>query len=868
MMDKNYFYTLPFYKKVLYKIKDKIKNIRINYFKLASLLAFVLFIFVLWLFTVKSKVFVPSRDPYDKTGFVNKEDFKHSTVTMDNARFTFELDSETTHFAITDKLTGVTWSSMPSGDISDMPNAVKELFILYYERTLESPKPMSVNNESIKYGKYAFRISDNNVEVLYIVGGKHETTVSDLPQKISVEKMEEKILPTLNEVAKNDSKVKRNLRFLESQYILYETENERYYLLRAIDSSDGIQILYDLLFKYGGYTNEDFAEDSEKFGFEAEPVIPEFEFSVKYTLTDKGLDFKLINDSIVENTVFPIAYIDILPYFGSGNINSDGFMVIPDGSGVLIDYKNEKYNSTYSKKIYGRDNAITSTNIKLPEEQKELSLPMYGVNNNGASFIHLIEEGAAMSYLNAGFKTEYSNNDLKHKYPYINYRYYIRERDAYIFSGLGSNQKVNVWTEHYNKEDFSSKFMFMTNDDQSYVGMAKSYQDYLIEKNILHKNGDTTKEGVFNLTLLGGYKTTAHFFGIPYEKVESLTNTNQAQKIVEQLINNNIENINLSYQGWANDGVKPVYMKDIDFNKVVGSKNDFQKLAKYLESKDINFIPEVYVNTAYTDENINIKKDVIYNMFWDNVTRYDFNLATMLPDKTTTPYYSLLSSKSVDFMKNIKKEFANLGFSSIGLIDHGNDLNSSFHKKNVIFRNDSINYFNQSLDSVKDSFEEVMIRNPYMYAFADMTYALDVPTTGTDYQIINYSIPFIQLVLNGSVDYSGKAFNIDDSNSLEWHKLKAIETGSNLNFTWSHDKTIKLTQTEYSYYYSTYYANWFDEAVQIYHELNELGIYDATLISHEVLNVDASVVNVTYSNGLEIQIDYNNLTYTVLSEVL
>ncbi|MDF2699011.1 MAG: Uncharacterized protein K0Q49_567 [Haloplasmataceae bacterium] len=869
MANINNYYTLPFYKKVMYKIKEKIKNFKLNYVKLIVLAVFLIFGATLYLIAAKDDNQFVSRQPYNTEGFIEKDDIDKDNVTLSNTRFNFILDTNTTHFSIQDNVTGAIWSSKPDG--SNLPEDVKELFTIYYERTLESPKAMGVNAESIKYGNYAFREIENSLEILYTVGGKHETSIDDLPRMIPVEKFEQRIIPALQAIADNDSKVRRNLKFFTTQYTLYKNEStgETYYYLRDIDSSDGIQILYDLLFIHSGYTQDDLIEDNKTFGFESAKAIPTFQFSVKYTLTNEGLDFKLINDSIVESSEFQIAYIDILPYFGSGNIDSNGYVMIPDGSGVLIDFNNNKYTSLpYSKRIYGADNAISSTTAKTPEPQENITLPMYGMNNNGETFIHLIEEGASMTSLYSGFKTEYSSNILKNKYVYSYYRYFIRERDAYIFSGIGSDQQVTVWTEKFNTEDFSSKLMFVEGDEQNYVGMANIYKDYLVDKGILKADFDKTKNGTFNLALLGGYKTTDHFMGIPYEKVESLTNTNQAKEIVDELLNEGIQNINLSYQGWANDGLKPTYMSNINFNSIVGTKKNFTELANYLKTNNVNFLPEVYVNTAYTDKNIKVKDDVIYSMFWSSVTRYDYNQATLLPDHSTTPYYSMIANNSVDFMKDIEKEYIDYGFDSIGFIDYGSELNSSFHKENLIFRNDSINYFNQSLNETKESFNEIMVRNPLMFAYPHMTYALDVATSGTNYQIVDQSIPFVQLVLSGSVDYSGKAFNVDDSKSFDWHKLKAIETGSNLNFTWSYENTVQLTTTEYSNYYSTYYKNWFDDAVNTYKELNELGIYSSQLVNHEILNNDGTVVIVTYANNLSIKIDYNNLTYEVLSGVI
>ena len=49
--------------------------------------------------------------------------------------------------------------------------------------------------------------------------------------------------------------------------------------------------------------------------------------------------------------------------------------------------------------------------------------------------------------------------------------------------------------------------------------------------------------------------------------------------------------------------------------------------------------------------------------------------------------------------------------------------------------------------------------------------------------------------------------NLDTSKSLEWYKLKALESGSKLQFTLSYRDTVDLIKTQYNHYYSTYYNN-------------------------------------------------------------
>ena len=102
----------------------------------------------------------------------------------------------------------------------------------------------------------------------------------------------------------------------------------------------------------------------------------------------------------------------------------------------------------------------------------------------------------------------------------------------------------------------------------------------------------------------------------------------------------------------------------------------------------------------------------------------------------------------------------------------------------------------------------------------------------------------------------------------EWHILKAMETGSNLAMTWSYTPTIELVDSEYSYYYSTYYLNWFEQVVETVSLLQDTDIYSSPLIKHEQITLDGQVTKSTYKNGMEIVYNFGNTSYQYGTETI
>ncbi|WP_162146776.1 DUF5696 domain-containing protein [Acholeplasma granularum] len=803
-------------------------------------------------------VYIP-RPEYNKTGFIAKEDFSDDTITLQNTDYKFTLNTEDTNFELFDEDTNQTWYSTPKHETLLVPADARELFVLFYERKIEASRRVSVNDESIQYQNFEFRVTSDMVEVLYKVGGKHNLSMVDLPRQVSDEDFNTLIIEPLEEKVTEGLVEGRDLRFLKSQYN-YVANDQKHYL-RTLVSQDSIDIIYSLVFDHSLYTYEKYLEDSNRYGLPTALQLPYFEFAVQYKLTNLGLDIRLVNDSIVESEEFPIAYIDILPYFGAGNLGDEGYTVIPDGSGIFINHNNQKYSTVgYEKRVYGSDLSIGTAHQVKPASNERLSYPMYGYNKNSYSFIGIILEGDAMSTLRAGYLTESSGGAITQKIPYAHYRYFLRERDAFIFQNLNNQHRVTTWTVPYNTEDFVLSYQFIEKENSTYFDMAKLYQTHLVETYLLEKIESQEK---LHITMLGGYLDKKYFLGFPYQSVESLTNVNGVKNIKSEIQNLGINDFSMTYQGFSNQGVKPTTYLKTDYNKNIATRKQLSNLISELKNEDIDLFLEFTTLYAYTKNNLNLDKDVTESIFHNPIYRYPYSPATSLADKTKTISYIQNTSATDRVISNILKTTNSLGTSNIALTDFGSQLASNLNKKNTMFRYDVIS--NQQATIQRLAEHNIQLRNPNLYALIYSDQILDLNMKGTMHAIVDYDIPFVPLILNGYFNYAGESVNIDDSKNVKWHMLKAIETGANIQFTFTNDETTKLIKTEYNYLISTYYNYWLNDVKNIYDTLEGLNIFNKEIINHRVLNPQGSLVEVTYEGNLKIQINYETESYMVIS---
>ena len=62
---------------------------------------------------------------------------------------------------------------------------------------------------------------------------------------------------------------------------------------------------------------------------------------VEYTLENDYLNAKVEMDSITENGVGLLTAINLLPTFGAGNWDDQGYLFVPDGSGAIVNFNNQ-----------------------------------------------------------------------------------------------------------------------------------------------------------------------------------------------------------------------------------------------------------------------------------------------------------------------------------------------------------------------------------------------------------------------------------------------------------------------------------------------------------------------------------------------
>mgnify|MGYP000911691375 FL=1 len=130
----------------------------------------------------------------------------------------------------------------------------------------------------------------------------------------------------------------------------------------------------------------------------------------------------------------------------------------------------------------------------------------------------------------------------------------------------------------------------------------------------------------------------------------------------------------------------------------------------------------------------------------------------------------------------------------------------------------------------------------------------DAPSSNSQYLFETDSVPFLQMVLKGSVDYYAEYANMGFYSDIAL--LKMAEYGMYPSFFVMDADNSKLKDTPLEDYYSLAFSDWSDVISKSYKFLNKIlsKTEGAKIIQHSVL--DKGLVKIKYDNGIDIYINY------------
>ena len=644
---------------------------------------------------------------------------------------------------------------------------------------------------------------------------------------------------------------------------------------------------------YKEYTFKNLEEDHAFVEYKAETEsYPVFRMALEYTIEDSGLVVKLPANGIRFNeSLYRLDNIEILPYMGAGMNPNKGYTFFPDGSGTLFDFEKIAVLGTrqqISGKVYGQDYAYHEVSGQYEEV---IRYPVFGVyeketlkkvvtDENGQEtevsyekdrgYVAIVEEGDSLieiSSYHGGPTSEYNTIKLS---------VFPRPTDSYVLADSisvgGSNEPFTVVSARKYTGNYKVRYIMLTDNDvasaataagktaeryyePSYVGMATAYRDYLsADLEVLTRltSEDVGEDIPLYIESFGALQTTEKFLSIPIDVMTPLTTFKDVQTMYENLKASNITNVNFILKGFTKGGMtSPRVPYNLKWESKVSKEMDFEELTEYAKNEGFGLFPDfdfVFSSTNTLFDGLTLDKHAVKTI--DN--RYSSKREYSATKHTYVSYYELALSPAYfsHFYEKFIPKYEKYSPIGISVSTLGSYLNSDFDEDEPYNRADGKKYtelaFQYIEEELSDEGTEIMTSGGNAYSWKYVDHITDIALDSSRFSVASASVPFLGIVLHGSVQIAGTPVNMEGN--IDYAILKSIESGASLKFVLSYRNTDRLKEYEtLSQYYSVNYDIWYNDGkgdlISIYHELNDVlaDVQTSIIVGHEYINGEYAI---------------------------
>ncbi len=781
-----------------------------------------------------------------------------SPIVVENDKLKLTMDPTTTQFTLEVKETGKVWYSNPPEADSDplalaaYKGRLQSTLLLTFSQSTGLKTTYDNFSYGIENGLYEIEQGEDYIRVDYSVSkSEREYMIPPVITAANMEKwmdkMEVKDSGFLKRYYKkydiNNLGSKDDKEALLADYPILETE-PIYVLSAAAKGATNIKM--EGIFEAAGYTVEDFAADKALNNKEKVNANLTFNVSVIYRLEDGDLVVEMPLDDLEYKSSTPIYTMVLLPYFGAGGPEDEGYLLVPEGGGSLINFNNNKLSqASYYASLYGWDMALSRDAVV---HDTRAYFNVFGIANGDDSFICMMEEGAPYASVQADIAGHNSS------YNFVNTVYSISPRELYEVGDLGS-QNVYKFLETLPHETLTQRYRFVNSN--SYVDMAKAYQGYLKDKYGQYFDMNDDESVPVSLEIVGAVDKVKQVLGVPVSRPLKLTEYSEAEDMIRQLTEEGMDNISVKYTGWCNGGVNQKIMRKAKLVSNLGSKKDLKNLGTAAQELGVDLYLEGVTHYEY-DSNIFDGffsfTDAARFLSKERAELFIYSAVTYAAREGTDSYY-LLRADLIDENMDVLAEAVEKYNANVAFRDTGMDLSSDYNLKKTVSRNAAMVSQAEKLRQIADSGKKIMINmgNDYAVAYADMVTNMDL--AGSGYTILDEKVPFYQLAVHGFVNYVGSPLNTCGNEEQEL--LESAEYGAGLSFSLMRETSFALQKTLYTEYYASDFAAWHDRMMDIYNRYNsEMGhVFNQEMVAHEKLSADLSCT--TYKDGTRVYVNYS-----------
>lgn len=778
--------------------------------------------------------------------------------TLENDFLSLDLDGDTTWFTLTDKEDGHVWHAVPLDAAKDpialagTKNLLQSTLALTYS-TQNGVRTLYDNFEySIKNQVYTILADENQIRIDYTLGRVQRAYI--IPSVISLERMDSflsqlekaqsrKVLDSYRKHDPAKLKEEQKAELME----LYPLLNDGTIYVIRDSVKDFLKEEFEALFETAGYTYDDYLIDQAQSGSTLGSQNAIFNLSLLYRLEGRDLVVEVPMDSIRYTDEYPPIKLNILPNFGAGGANDQGYMLVPEGGGGLIEFNNGKTaQNGYYADMYGWDHAAWRSAVV---HETNARFPMFGMVSGGSAFLCLMEERAASASLTADVAGRGNS------YNTASASYTLLHSDAFNVTDR-TVETIYMYEKELPRGSIRQRYRFLPTDD--YVELAKAYREYLVEQYPLLQPAPA--QGLpLAIEIIGAIDKVQQKGGLPVSSPVRLTSYRETADIVREIASWSGSRLFVRLNGWMNGGIRQQLLNRDRLVPQLGSQEDFSRMATAIREAGARLY--LHGITAFALDSGLLEgflplRDAARFTTREEVELFQYSNVWYGAMEMRDSYYLLKPELTLRMMDTLAGTAIKHGADGVSYEDVGSLLSADYNVEGTVTRDEVMMMQTQEQRRLLKEGLGSMIRGGNLYALEAADLVTDTDLEGVRYFVMDENVPFLQIALHGLVDYTGKPLNL--AGDWEQELLLSAQRGAGLSFVFMQTEPLVLHDTEYSQYYGACFDLWAGQAKAIIKEYEEKlgGTFGQTISGFEQL--PGQVTLTSYEDGTRVAVNFSH----------
>lgn len=588
-----------------------------------------------------------------------------------------------------------------------------------------------------------------------------------------------------------------------------------------------------------------FKTDANGFTVDVDFRELEISLSARVELMEDHVAFSLDDSSIQETGEYTLAQVWFSPFLGSTvGDEIQGYMFVPDGSGALIRFRRPiKYLAGYNERVYGSDYSIDNTHSvgdlnanrtnDFLKSSEQITMPVYGISHgyDSNALMGYVSHGAAYAGIMAdpaGIITDYNYSSA-----------YFIYRQVYLQPTGRSGAGIQMVQKNRNLVNPELRVYFLADQQANYIGMAKCYQSILQERGVLP--GAQLSDPALMLDFIAADVKE----GFLVNTCVQLTDAQQMLDAATYLQDQGIDNASFQLMGWQSGGLNG-YKKTKAY-----SVSDFAELYTQLQEKNCHL--QLYLAPLSARKGqISSQKDLAIAQSQEIIALPRNNKKIFLGD-----IQFIKTEKALEVLNQQVQLLHQAGMDGFTVDELGSIL---YGEMLLDAQQDREQVKTLVLQSLEEMGNGLTLYRPNDYLLGVTAAYRNAPMSSSRYSFETDSVPFVQLVLSGSMmlyaPYANQSFY------TEMDVLKCVEYNAYPSFLLTGSDSKELTGTPSQEYFSTCFDDWKETAVSIYQRIHGVlqNVHGQAMMNHQVLA--EGIVRVDYEKG-SILINYTDSAVTV-----